>query len=101
MHKKAGHWPAFWILNDLFSETADMLIQTALVTSGLVCMNQSLAGSAVNDRNRCSIGLCRAVTIACLDGGYDFLYRGAHIGPLAGVPLTVYLRLPCALGCLC
>ena len=73
MHKKAGHWPAFWILNVVFSETADMLIQAALVTSGLVCMNQSLAGSPVNNRYGFIIGLFGNVTITRLDGIDDFL----------------------------
>jgi len=56
-----------------------MLIQTALVTSGLVCMNQSLAGSPVDNGYGIIIGLFGYLTITRLDGIDDFLDGCAHV----------------------
>lgn len=74
-----------------------MLVQAALVTCGLVCMDESLSCRAVNDRYGGIIGLPGLVTITGCNGS-DHLFDGcAHVGPLTGIPLTVYFCLSCAL----
>ena len=50
-----------------------MLIQTALVARGLVCMNQSLASSLVDDRYGFVIGLFGDIAITGFDGSENFL----------------------------
>lgn len=74
-----------------------MLIKAALVTRGLVCMDKSLAGCAVNGRHGGSVGLPGLVTIATLNCGEYFFDRCAHAGALTRVPLTVIFCLSCAL----
>ena len=68
---------------------------------GLVLVDQSLPGGTVDNRHGGFIGLPGAVTVTGLDGHNDLFDSGAHIGSLAGIPLTTLLRLPRALGCLC
>jgi hypothetical protein len=78
-----------------------MLVETAFMTCRLVGVDKTLARGAVDDRNRRSISLACSFTITRIDGG-DYLLDGStHTGPLAGVPLPVIFRLPCALDCLC
>ena len=74
-----------------------MLIKAALVTCGLVCMNESFAGCAINDRHGSSICLSGLVAVTTLDCGEYFFDRCTHVGTLTGVPLTVFFCLSCAL----
>ena len=74
-----------------------MLIETALVTGGLVCMDQSFPSSAVNHRYGIIIGLFGVVFITGFNRGNHFFDGCAHVGSLAGVPLTVNFCLTCAL----
>jgi len=74
-----------------------MLIQAALVTRGLVCMDKSFSSHAVNDRYGGIVCLFGLVTITGCNRGDHFFDGGTHIGALTGVPLTVNFCLPCAL----
>ena len=67
-----------------------MLIKAALVTCGLVCMDQSLASCTVNGGHGSSVGLPGLVTIATLNCGEYFFDRCTHAGALTRVPLTVF-----------
>ena len=78
-----------------------MLIEAAFMPCRLVCMDETLASRAVNERNRSRISLACRFTITGIDGGDNFLDGRAHTGTLAGVPLAAIFRLPCALDCLC
>jgi hypothetical protein len=74
-----------------------MLVQAALVTCGLVCMNESFSCCAVNDRYGSIIGLLGLVTVTGCYGRDHFFDGCAHVGPLTGITLTVYFCLSCAL----
>ena len=74
-----------------------MLIKTALVTCGLVCMDKSFPCRAVNDRYRGIIGLLGLVSITGCNCGDHFFDGCAHVGSLTGVPLAVIFCLSCAL----
>ena len=74
-----------------------MLIKTALVAGGLVCMDQPFSCSAVNHGYGIIIGLFGLVFITGFNRG-DHLFDGCtHVGALTGVPLTVNFCLSCAL----
>lgn len=93
---KAGQRPAL-----LCSETSDVSVQAAFMTGRLVVMDQSLACGAIDDRYGSSIGLSGGVTVTGLDGRNDLFNTSTQPGPLTGIELTVFFRLPGALGCLC
>ena len=74
-----------------------MLIKAALVARGLVGVDKSFSGHSVNKRYSGIVCLPGLVRITGGNRGNDFFDGGAHVGSLAGIPLTVLFCLLCAL----
>ena len=74
-----------------------MLVKAALVTRGLVCMDQSFPCRFVNERYGGIVSLFGLVAITGCNCGDHFFDGCAHVGSLTGVPLTVIFCLSCAL----
>ncbi len=63
------------------------------MTGGLVFMDMTLIGCAVDNRHGLLVGVFSQALVATLDGFDHILDVGAHMGALAGIVLTVFFRL--------
>src|SRR5690606_27627849 len=76
-------------------------IQPALVTSGLVLVNDTLVSHPVDDRHCLGVGSRRILIIAFGDGLDDVLHVGANHGTKTCVMAACNFVLTCALAGLC
>ena len=92
--EKTGHGPVFssW-LSQPSSEGADLCVQSALVSSRFVFMNQALGCQAVEQRGSCLVGFGRGILVARFDRLEHFLDLGAHHAASTGVVLAVLFGL--------
>ena len=80
---------------------ADVLVKPALMTSSLVLVKQALARHAVDNRHGFFVGLTGQILVTgsyCLDHILDM--RAQH-GSLTCFARAAFVRLTCALSCLC
>jgi hypothetical protein len=92
-NKKAGARPAFLLLaansgGSFLREFFDLGIQAALMTSGLVFVDDAFVGNAIDDRNGSGVSSFSSFGIAFVDRGNNFLDVGAHHRAQAAVVQT-------------
>ncbi len=78
-----------------------MHIKPALMTGGLVFMQQAFSGHAVYNGHGFFVGIARLILITgshCLQNIFNI---SAQLGTLACFAHTAIVRLTCALSCLC
>jgi hypothetical protein len=81
----------------LSGQLLDSIVQTALVTSGLVLVNDAFVGNAIDNRYSAAVGLFRCFQVFGFNGAYNLLDVGADHGAQAGVVLASLVILARAL----
>ncbi len=77
----------------------DGFVQTALVSCGLVSLDQAFAGHAINFRDGQLVLLGGTVRIARANGSDDLFNSGAHARLQRDIVLATNFRLLGAFGC--
>src|SRR5690606_16552802 len=79
-----------------FAEGLDVAVQAALVTSGLVLVDDAFVGHTVDYRHGCNVSSTSFFQIFCIQGLDHILDVGADHGAQAGVVAATLLSLNCA-----
>ena len=96
-HKKAGTSPAFYVAVRLRLHRLDLGIQTALVTSSLVLVDNAFAYHAIDNRYRFQVGFLGIVFVASGDFVNHFLDVCANHGAQTGIVSATLFSLACTL----
>ena len=103
-NKKADFKVGFFVhlvYSSRSGHSLDVLVQAALVTSGLVSVDDAFAGHAINDRHSGFVGFNSIVFVTSGNRLDDVLDVCAQLGAQARIVLAMCFRLADALSSLC